>query len=92
MPDRVDPRVEPAMIAEPIVEEISMGEENEQASTCRNCGGSVFMDFIEVDHTDENEEGRVYDETCFWQHNDERYTPGQPSPCGPSEKWESLRA
>jgi hypothetical protein len=76
-------------VAEPVVEDIDRGEEGEQCSSCRHCGGPVFMDFHDTDY----ESGeQIIDDTCYWQHNDERYVPGQPSPCGPSENWEALRA
>lgn len=81
------------LVAEPIVDDIGLGEEMCLESTCRHCGGPVFMDFIEPpDGPSFTEDGeRIYDETCFWQHNDDRYSPGKPSACGPAEKWEARR-
>lgn len=63
-----------------------IGEEQEQTAECAHCRGPLFFDFIEVN----DDRWRIHDETCFWQHNDERYTPGRPSPCGPSKEWERL--
>lgn len=75
------------LVATPDLDTLGTGEEQETTADCRHCGGPLFKDFIEVD----DDRWRITDDTCFWQHNDERYTPGRPSPCGPSKRWEELR-
>lgn len=78
----------PIMTAEPLPDSIDRGEEGEQCGTCKFCHGPVFLDFIDTDcETGE----QIFDDSCYWQHNDDRYTPGRPSPCGPMEGWASRR-
>ena len=76
------------LVAEPVVENIGDGEEGTPESDCKHCGGAVFLDTNDRDY--ETGEPTI-DDSTFWQHNDERYTPGALSPCGPPDKWEALR-
>lgn len=87
----------PVFTAEPLLDEMGIGEEGEKTSRCKFCRGPVFLDFNEgAEITDEMDadpdfDGHVYDESSFWQHNDDRYSPGKESECGPMEGWASRR-